>query len=123
MTMQLRPLGATGVMVPEIGLGTWKYRGGPEPLRRGIALGATLVDTAEMYRNEVEVGRAIAPVREQVFLATKVLGSHLRYDQVLRAAEDSLRKLNVDVIDLYQVHWPNSRGPHRRDHAGDGGTG
>ena len=46
-----------------------------------------------------------------MFLATKVLGSHLRYDQVLRAAEDSLRKLNVDVIDLYQVHWPNSRVP------------
>ena len=111
MTMQLKPLGATGVMVPEVGLGTWKYRGGPEPLRRGIALGANLVDTAEMYRNEVEVGKAIAPVREQVFLATKVLGNHLRYDEVLRAAEDSLRKLNVDVVDLYQVHWPNSRVP------------
>ena len=46
-------------------------------MQRGIALGATLVDTTEMYRNEVEVGQAIAPVRGQVFLATKVLGSHL----------------------------------------------
>ena len=109
--MELKPLGATGVMVPEIGLGTWKYTGGDAPLRRGIALGATLVDTAEMYRNEVEVGQAIAPVRGQVFLATKVLGSHLRYDQVLKAAEESLRKLNVDQVDLYQVHWPNSRVP------------
>ena len=84
LTLKHKQLGQTGVMVPEIGLGTWKYRGGPEPLRRGIALGATLVDTAEMYRNEVEVGQAVAPVRDQVFLATKVLGSHLRYDQVLR---------------------------------------
>ena len=75
--MKLKPLGATGVLVPEIGLGTWKYRGGDEPLQRGIALEATLVDTTEMYRNEVEVGQAIAPVRGQVFLATKVLGSHL----------------------------------------------
>ena len=111
MSMNLKPLGQTGVMVPEIGLGTWKYKGGDEPLRRGIDLGATLVDTAEMYRNEVEVGQAIAPVRDQVFLATKVLGNHLRYDQVLKAAEESLRKLDVDQIDLYQVHWPNSRVP------------
>ena len=109
--MEHKPLGATGVIVPEIGLGTWKYTGGDGPLRRGIALGANLVDTAEMYRNEVEVGQAIAPVRDQVFLATKVLGSHLRYDQVLKAAEESLRKLTVDQIDLYQVHWPNNRVP------------
>ena len=109
--MELKQLGLTGVMLPEIGLGTWKYKGGNEPLRRGISLGATLVDTAEMYRNEVEVGQAIEPVRERVFLATKVLGNHLRYDQVLKAAEDSLRKLDVAVIDLYQVHWPNSRVP------------
>ena len=110
-TLELKQLGATGVMLPEIGLGTWKYTGGVGPLRRGIALGANLVDTAEMYRNEAEVGEAIAPVRDHVFLATKVLGSHLRHDQVLRAAEESLRKLTVDQIDLYQVHWPNNRVP------------
>ena len=46
--MEYRELGATGVMIPEVGLGTWKYRGGPEPLRRGIELGANLIDTAEM---------------------------------------------------------------------------
>ena len=54
--MEYRELGATGVMIPEVGLGTWKYRGGPEPLRRGIELGATLIDTAEMYRTEDAVG-------------------------------------------------------------------
>ena len=105
--MEMKELGNTGVMVPEIGLGTWKYRGGNEPLRKGISLGATLVDTAEMYRNEAEVGQAIDGLRDKVFLATKVLGSNLRYDQVLRAAEQSLRKLDVDCVDLYQIHWYN----------------
>lgn len=109
--MELKELGSTGVMLPEIGLGTWKYTGGVEPLRQGIDLGAFLIDTAEMYRNEDVVGRAVKGRRERVFLATKVLGSHLRYDEVLRAAEQSLRRLDVAFIDLYQVHWPNSRVP------------
>ena len=104
-------LGNTGVMVPEIGLGVWKYTGGEGPLRHGIELGATLIDTAEMYRNEEKIGRAIKGLRDRVFLATKVLGSSLHYDQVLRAAETSLRKLDVEYIDLYQIHWPNPRVP------------
>ena len=109
--MELKELGNTGVMVSEIGLGTWKYHGGVEPLRRGIELGAFLIDTAEMYRTEELVGQAISGKRDKVFLASKVLGSHLRYDQVMKAAEASLRRLAVDCIDLYQIHWPNSRVP------------
>ena len=105
--MDYKELGNTGEMVSEIGLGTWKYRGGAEPLLRGIALGATLIDGAEMYRNEDEVGQAIQELRQRVFLATKVMGSHLRYDQVMRAAEQSLQRLNTDWIDLYQIHNPN----------------
>ena len=111
LNLELKELGNTGVMVPEIGLGTWKYRGGDVPLRRGISLGATFIDTAEMYRNEDDVGRAIKGLRVDVFLATKVLGSHLRYDQVMRAAEASLRRLDVDYVDLYQIHWPNRSVP------------
>ena len=109
--MELKQLGNTGVMVPEIGLGTWKYRGGVEPLRRGIDLGAYLIDTAEIYRTENVVGQAIQGLRERVFLATKVSGEHLRHDQVLRAADASLRLLGTEVIDLYQLHWPNARVP------------
>ena len=109
--MKLKELGGTGVMLPEIGLGTWKYSGGNEPLRRGIEMGAFLIDTAEMYRTEDAVGRAVRGIREQVFIATKVLGGHLRYDQVLRAAENSLRLLDTGYIDLYQIHWPNSSVP------------
>ena len=109
--IELKQLGNTGVMVPEIGLGTWKYRGGVEPLRRGIALGAYLIDTAEIYRTENVVGQAIQGLREWVFIATKVSGAHLRHDEVLRAADASLRLLGTDVIDLYQIHWPNMRVP------------
>ncbi len=109
--MQLKELGATGVMAPEIGLGTWRYTGGSEPLRLGVSLGANLIDTAEMYRTEDAVGAAIAGIRSQVLVATKVLGSNLRRDAVLRAAERSLRLLSIDKIDLYQVHWPNPQVP------------
>ncbi len=109
--MEYRELGATGVMIPEVGLGTWKYRGGPEPLRRGIELGANLIDTAEMYRTEDAVGQAIRGIHDRVFVATKVLGSNLRYDDVLRAAEKSLALLDDPVIDLYQIHWPSHSVP------------
>ncbi len=109
--MEYKELGRTGVMIPEIGLGTWKYRGGPKPLQRGIELGATFIDTAEMYRTEDAVGEAVRGIRDRVFVATKVLGSHLRYDDVLRAAEKSLRLLDDEVIDLYQVHWSNRSVP------------
>ncbi len=111
--MKLKPLGSTGVMVPEIGLGTWNYSGGVEPLRRGIELGAYLVDTAEGYNTEDVVGMAIKGIRNRVFIATKVSGRHLRYDDVLRAAEGSLQRLGIDCIDLYQVHWPNPSVPIR----------
>ena len=109
--MEYQELGQTGVMVPIVGLGTWRYTGGSEPLRHGIELGANLIDTAEMYRTEGVVGEAIAGIRDRVLVATKVLGSNLRYDEVLRAAERSLQLLAVDKIDLYQIHWPNPRVP------------
>jgi diketogulonate reductase-like aldo/keto reductase len=105
--MELKPLGNTGVMVPEIGLGVWQYSGGVEPLRRGVELGAFLIDTAEMYGTEDVVGQAVKDLRDRVFLATKVSADHLRYDDVLRAAEASLQRLDTDCIDLYQIHWPN----------------
>jgi len=112
-SMELKPLGSTGVMVPEIGLGTWNYSGGVAPLRRGIELGAYLVDTAEGYNTEDVVGMAIKGIRNRVFVATKVSGRHLRHDDALRAAEGSLRRLGIDCIDLYQVHWPNPSVPIR----------
>ena len=109
--MELKPLGSTGVMVSEIGLGTWNFRGGPEVIQRSLDLGGTLVDTAEVYRTEENVARGIRGRRGQCFIATKVSGENLRYKDVLKAADASLRRLETDYIDLYQVHWPNSRVP------------
>ena len=71
--MNSKELGNTGVQVPEIGLGTWQYRGGVEPLRRGIELGATFIDTAEIYGTEDAVGEAVAPIRDEVFIALGLL--------------------------------------------------
>lgn len=111
--MELKELGATGVKLPEIGLGTWQYNGGTEPLRNGISLGAFLIDTAEMYGTEGVVGEAIRGNRQEAFIATKVSGNHLRYDEVLKAADNSLKRLGTDYIDLYQIHWPDPGVPIR----------
>lgn len=111
--MELKELGATGVKLPEIGLGTWQYNGGSEPLKKGLALGAFLIDTAEMYGTEAVVGEAIRQQRDHVFIATKVSGNHLRYDDVIKAANGSLKRLGVNRIDLYQVHWPDPGVPIR----------
>ena len=118
--MQMKQLANTGVMISEIGLGTWRYSGGSAPLRYGVELGANLIDTAEMYRTEDAVGAAIEGIRDRVFLATKVLGSNLRRDAVMRAADRSLRLLNVAKIDLYQIHWPNPSVPIAENYAGNG---
>jgi diketogulonate reductase-like aldo/keto reductase len=109
--MELRELGATGLRIPEIALGTWQYRGGTAPLLRGLELAPSFIDTAEVYGSEPVVGQAIRGQRDRVFLATKVSGAHLRGPDVLRAAAASLERLGVDVIDLYQVHWPNPEVP------------
>lgn len=106
-----KELGTTGVTIPEIGLGTWQYEGGDAPLRRGIELGADLLDTAERYETEDAVGHAIAGIRDKVFIATKVRHENLRYRDVLAACDNSLRRLGIDRIDLYQVHRPNLEVP------------
>ncbi len=109
--MKLKKLGSTGVELPEIGMGTWQYKGSLEPLRRGMELGAFLIDTAEAYGTEGTVGEAVRGQRARVFVATKVSPGHLRYKDVLQAAENSLHRLGIDYIDLYQVHWPSSSVP------------
>ncbi len=101
--------------MPEIGLGTWEYRGGAAPIEKAVELGACLIDTAEMYGTEEAVGAAIQSMpggmRQKVFIATKVSGNHLRYAEVLRAAEGSLKRLGIETIDLYQLHWPDPAAP------------
>jgi diketogulonate reductase-like aldo/keto reductase len=105
--MKSKQLGNTGVQVSELALGTWQYRGGVEALRAGIEQGAFFIDTAESYGTEPVVGQAIRGIRDRVFLASKVSPRHFRHNDVIKAAECSLRQLNTDYIDLYQLHWPN----------------
>lgn len=111
--MNYKPLGKTGIKISEIGQGTWNYGGGIESLRLGVSLGATHIDTAEAYRTEEIVGKAIEGIRDQVFLATKVWPDHLRYDDLLKACDGSLRRLGVEYVDLYMIHWPNPSIPIR----------
>jgi diketogulonate reductase-like aldo/keto reductase len=122
--MQYRHFGSTGVLVPVIGQGTWELERDPRSavaaLRRGIDLGMTHIDTAEMYgsgRVEEIVGQAIAGRRDEVFVATKVLPSNATRRGTIEACERSLRRLGTDRIDFYLLHYP-SRYPLRDTIAG-----
>lgn len=112
--MRQRVLGPTGREVPVIGQGTWNMerddrRAAIAALRRGLDLGLTHVDTAEMYGDgEVEelVGEAIAGRRDEVFLASKVLPDNASRRGTVAACERSLARLRTDRLDLYLLHWP-----------------
>lgn len=109
--MNQKELGTTGVRLPEIGLGTSSYSGGPAPLRKGIELGAAFIDTAERYGSEEIVAEALTGLRERVFVATKISPAHFKRNDVLKAADQSLYRLKTDYIDLYQLHEPSPRIP------------
>ena len=78
-----------------------------EAIRTGLALGMTLIDTAEIYGSEEFLGRAIAGQRDRVFLVSKVWPNHVAGDGIARACEASLKRLGTDHLDLYLLHWPN----------------
>jgi diketogulonate reductase-like aldo/keto reductase len=82
-----------------------------DTLRHGIELGLTLIDTAEMYgdgRSEQLVGEAIQGRRDQVFLVTKVYPHNASRRAMPASCENSLKRLGVDVVDLYLLHWPGT---------------
>src|SRR5271168_2934745 len=106
--MESRELGRSGTQVPAIGIGTWRYDGGIGPLKEGILQGACFLDTAEAYGTEGTVGQVLGMFnRSEIFLATKVSPRHFKYSDVIKSANESLRQLQTDYIDLYQLHWPN----------------
>lgn len=99
--------------VPSVGFGTWDIRGesGLKALRSAIEVGYRHFDTAEMYRNEEVVGSAIHASgleREEFFITTKAWSNNLTRDEIRRACEDSLSRLDVDYVDLYLIHRPGS---------------
>lgn len=100
-----------GVEMPYVGLGTWTLRGDEAVRLTKIAFeaGYRLLDSAEMYNNEEAIGRAVRESglpREEVFVTTKLSKPEQGYDPTLKAADASLRRLGLDVMDLYLIHWP-----------------
>lgn len=98
--------------MPVLGLGVWKSAPGAETfeaVRAALANGYRLLDTASMYRNEADVGRALRESglpRDEVFVTTKVWNDEQGYEPTLRAFERSRRALGVGAVDLYLIHWP-----------------
>ena len=112
-----------GTVLPAIGLGTWAMGGEHQPdysqdsralaaIEAALAMGYSHIDTAEMYANghtEELVGQAIKRFsRDQLFITTKVRPPNLSYEKTLRAVDGSLRRLGVEIIDLFLIHWRDS---------------
>ena len=104
-----------GSSVPALGQGTWRmgadraaWEAERDSLRLGLDLGMTLIDTAEMYGDgaaEKLVGEAIAGRRDEVFLVSKVLPGNSTRAGLRRSCQASLKRLGIDRIDLYLLHW------------------
>ncbi len=101
-----------GVQMPVFGLGTYQTRAGKETrdaVLYALEIGYRLIDTAAMYGNEKEVGEAVRESdipREEIFVTTKLWNSDHGYDKALAAFEESRKKLGLDYVDLYLIHWP-----------------
>lgn len=105
---------SNGVEMPCIGFGTYKVsegHSGLDVVRDALAVGYRLLDTAAMYDNEEEVGRAIRESgidREEIFVTSKVANKDRGFDSTLKAFDRSLNLLGLDYLDLYLIHWPAS---------------
>lgn len=120
--LETRVLGKTGEKIPVLGMGTWQVGDATgeqraeeiRAIRRGVELGMSMIDTAEIYgygRAESLVGHAVKDIRDEVFIATKASPEHFAYDDLIAACESSIKRLGVKHIDLYQLHWPSYKVP------------
>jgi diketogulonate reductase-like aldo/keto reductase len=99
-----------GNEIPAIGLGTWQLKGDHciNAVKLALEIGYRHIDTAEIYGNEKEIGIAINNFpRDEIFITSKVSGNHLKFNNVIKSCEFSLRNLNTNYLDLYLIHWPN----------------
>ena len=101
-----------GNIMPLLGLGVWDAKSGKETydaVIHALKSGYRHIDTAEMYGNERDVGSAVIDsglTRKDVFITTKLWDSGMGYDHALKSFDISLRKLNLEYVDLYLIHWP-----------------
>jgi 2,5-diketo-D-gluconate reductase B len=107
----MEQLQTQGISLPRLGLGTYRMQGDAcrAAVESALALGYRHIDTAEMYGNEEAIGAAIAAskvARKDLHVTTKVWNENLAPDAIRRAFDTSLKKLRLDQIDLYLVHWP-----------------
>lgn len=101
-----------GISLPKLGLGTFRLQGDAcrAAVESALGLGYRHIDTAEMYGNEEAIGAAIAAARvarNELHVTTKVWNENLAPDAIRRAFDASLKKLRLDHVDLYLVHWPS----------------
>src|SRR6201982_4028785 len=101
-----------GISLPQLGLGTYRMQGDAcrAAVESALGLGYRHIDTAEMYGNEEAIGAAIAAsgvARKDLHVTTKVWNENLAPDAMRRAFDASLKKLKLDHVDLYLVHWPS----------------
>ncbi len=100
-----------GIEMPIFGLGTWALSGKQayQAILWAFNIGYRLIDTAMIYGNEREIGKALKDAnvpRDEIFVTTKVWNYDQGYDNTLKAFEKSLKRLTLDFIDLYLIHWP-----------------
>lgn len=105
-----------GVLMPLVGLGTWELRNEEciETVSKAIQLGYRLIDTAQMYGNEKEVGLGIIQSgieRQELFVTTKIYRMSNSYEKTKKAIDTSLKNLQLDYIDLLLLHEPYTQGP------------
>jgi methylglyoxal/glyoxal reductase len=112
LTLDSRAKLNNGVKIPRLGLGVYQSPPGEITLRAvryAAKIGYRHIDTAQLYGNEADVGRAVMESginREEIFITTKVWNSYQGYDSTLQACEGSLRRLGLSYVDLYLIHWP-----------------
>jgi methylglyoxal/glyoxal reductase len=112
LTLDSRAKLNNGVKIPRLGLGVYQSPPGEITLRAvryALKIGYRHIDTAQLYGNEADVGRAVMESginREEIFITTKVWNSYQGYDSTLQACEGSLRRLGLSYVDLYLIHWP-----------------
>lgn len=104
---------ANGVQIPAVGLGTWQTpddETGYQAVLSALKLGYRHIDTAQGYRNEDIVGKAVRDSgisREEVFITSKLDNPNQGYANTMRSFEETLQKLGTDYVDLFLIHWPN----------------
>jgi 2,5-diketo-D-gluconate reductase B len=101
--------------IPPFGLGTFRLKGQVviDSVRNALELGYRVIDTAQIYGNEAEVGQAIADngvARDALFLTTKIWTDNFSRDRLVPSLEESLTKLQTDYVDLTLIHWPSPQG-------------